>query len=56
MSATRLSWLISLGGSGLAALAFLLVTLLAGDYDWVARLGGGLHGSSCSPLSSCSPP
>jgi hypothetical protein len=26
--------------SGLAASAFLLATLLGGDYDWVARLGG----------------
>jgi hypothetical protein len=40
MSGTMLSWVISLGVAGAGALAFLLVTLLTGDYDWVARLGG----------------
>ena len=40
MSGTALSWVISLGVAGAGALAFLLVTLLTGDYDWVARLGG----------------
>lgn len=40
MSTTALSWVISLGAAGAGALAFLLVTLVTGDYDWVARLGG----------------
>ena len=40
MSGTTLSWVISLGLAGAGALAFLVVTLLTGDYDWVARLGG----------------
>jgi hypothetical protein len=40
MSWTTLSWVISLGVAGLGALAFLVVTLVTGDYDWVARLGG----------------
>jgi len=40
MSGTVLSWVISLSLAGAGALAFLLVTLLTGDYDWVARLGG----------------
>ena len=40
MSGTTLSWVISLGTAGAGALAFLLVTLLTGDYGWVARLGG----------------
>ncbi len=30
------------GASMTAALTFLLVTLLTGDYTWVARLGGSL--------------
>jgi len=40
MSGTALSWVISLGIAGAGALAFLLATLVTGDYDWVARLGG----------------
>ena len=40
MSGTMLSWVISLGAAGAGALAFLLVTLVTGNYDWVARLGG----------------
>ncbi len=36
----RISAAIYTGISLLAALAFLLVTLLTGDYTWVARLGG----------------
>ncbi len=38
--AGRLSAAIYTGVSLLAALAFFLVTLLTGDYSWVARLGG----------------
>jgi hypothetical protein len=38
--AARLSALLSAAVSLLAALAFLLATTLAGDYGWVARLGG----------------
>jgi len=40
MSTTALSWVISLGVAAAGALAFLLVTLVTGDYDWVVRLGG----------------
>jgi len=40
MSRTGLSWAISLGVAGAGGLAFLAVTLLTGDYGWVARLGG----------------
>ena len=40
MSATTRRWVISLGSAGAGALAFLVVTLVTGDYDWVARLGG----------------
>ena len=41
MSAGRISAAIYTSASLLAALAFFLVTLLTGDYTWVARLGGG---------------
>jgi hypothetical protein len=40
MSATAKSWSVSLGIAGAAAAAFVLATLLTGNYDWVARLGG----------------
>ena len=40
MSTAWLSAAIYTGGSLVAGLAFLLVTLLTGDYSWVARLGG----------------
>jgi hypothetical protein len=42
MSGTVTAWLVSLGTAGAAALAFLLATLLSGDYDWVARIGGSV--------------
>ncbi len=38
--AGRISAVIYTGVSLSAALAFFLVTLLAGDYGWVARVGG----------------
>ncbi len=40
--AARLSAAIYTGLSLIAALAFFLVTLLTGDYSWVARIGGSL--------------
>ena len=42
MSAARLSAAIYTGLSLLAALSFLLVTVLTGDYSWVARVGGAI--------------
>ncbi|HZP26890.1 MAG TPA: hypothetical protein VFB90_07575 [Dehalococcoidia bacterium] len=41
-SAERVAALVYTSLSLLAALAFLLVTLLSGDYTWVARIGGSL--------------
>ena len=38
--AGRISAVIYTGVSLAAALAFFLVTLLTGDYSWVARVGG----------------
>ncbi len=40
MSAAAKSWAVSLSIAGAGAAAFVLATLLTGDYDWVARLGG----------------
>ncbi len=40
MSVGRISAAIYTSASLLAALGFFLVTLLTGDYSWVARLGG----------------
>ncbi len=40
--AARLSAAVYTGIALLAALAFFLVTLLTGDYGWVARIGGAL--------------
>ncbi len=40
MTAGKLSALIYTTASLAAASAFFLVTLLTGDYTWVARLGG----------------
>jgi hypothetical protein len=42
MTANAKAWAVSLGIAGAAALAFLLATLLTGDYDWVARIGGSV--------------
>ncbi len=42
MSASTLAAAIYTGLSLLAGLAFLLVTLLTGDYSWVARIGGAV--------------
>jgi hypothetical protein len=42
MSAGPLVIALSAAVSLAAALAFLLVTILTGDYDWVARLGGSI--------------
>ena len=42
MSAGPLSIAVSAGLSLAGACAFLLVTLLTGDYGWVARLGGAV--------------
>ena len=41
-AAARLSAAVYTGSALLAALAFFLVTLLTGDYGWVARIGGAL--------------
>ncbi len=38
--ANKLSALIYTGISSTGALAFFLITLLTGDYTWVARVGG----------------
>lgn len=40
--AARLSVAVYTSIALLAALAFFLVTLLTGDYGWVARIGGAL--------------
>ena len=40
MSAGQLSAVLYTAASLAAALAFFLVTLLTGDYTWVARVGG----------------
>jgi hypothetical protein len=42
MSANATAWAVSLSIAGAAVLAFLLATLLTGDYDWVARIGGSV--------------
>ncbi len=40
--AARLSVVVYTGIALMAALAFFLVTLLTGDYGWVARIGGAV--------------
>ncbi|MDO8616662.1 MAG: hypothetical protein Q7T33_13160 [Dehalococcoidia bacterium] len=40
--AARLSAAVYTSIAMLAALAFFLVTLLTGDYSWVARIGGAV--------------
>ncbi len=40
MSAGQISAVLYTAASLAAALAFFLVTLLTGDYTWVARVGG----------------
>lgn len=40
--AGRLSAAIYTGSALAAALAFFLVTLLTGEYSWVARIGGAI--------------
>ena len=42
MDAGRLSAAIYTGISLAAAVAFFLVTVLTGDYSWVARIGGAI--------------
>ena len=42
MSTGRIAAAVYTGLSMLAGLTFLAVTLLTGDYSWVARIGGGL--------------
>ena len=41
-SAERLAAVVYTALSLLAALAFFVVTLISGDYTWVARVGGSL--------------
>lgn len=42
MSAGQLSAMVYTGVSFAAGLIFLAVTVVSGDYDWVARIGGAI--------------
>ena len=42
MNAGTLSAIIYAGVSLVAAVAFFAITLLTGDYSWVARIGGAV--------------